>query len=261
MYFIFLKKHFQRNLQFRMNHFINNIASIVFCYAYISIWEAVLSSKTTLSFISYKEASTYVIINQGLLWLVTFFPKGCLIPEKVRSGNIIGDLYKPINFYLMNLASMTGHILYNFLFRTMIIVLSLSILFGIYLPANYLITLYFFVSCLLGFIIGFNINFFIGICAFKFIDIEGLHKLLFSINTLFSGFFIPIEVFPFFLQKITLNLPFVGLNYIPTAIYLNFNTYTINQLLSRQLIWALILTIINVILSKRSIKNLMIQGG
>lgn len=264
MYFAFGAKYFQKNMQYRLNHFINNIASIFFAYVFLQIWTAIYrgQSEQVLEGYNFLRMFSYVVLNQAILWISTFLPYGLEIPKKVRTGNIVMELMRPVNFYLMIFAQMSGNMIYNLVFRSFPIFIFFFLFQQIILPTQLLTWLIFTYSLILAFIIGFNLNMLEGMSAFWFVEMRGLRYIYYTLTTLFSGYFIPLEFYPGFFQKLVLNLPFIGMSYIPVTVFME--SYSVNKLfllLLRQSVWAMILTLITYLITKKGQNKVQIQGG
>ena len=247
------KKSFKRDHVYLLNHLVNNIGSIVFGYINVRIWLAVLGdSKEGI------EVVTYLMVNQAGLWLVLFIPYGCYLPQKVYDGTIAYEMLRPYGLLYNSFFELAGHILYNFLFRSIPIFLFSVLVMGVSLPKlaqilPYLITL------TNGIVIAFFINYFIGLWSLKFISINGVQMLYYFTGTLFSGAWIHLKYYPQFFQDIIMLLPFAYTTYVPTAVYQG--QFSLARALISQWLWIIVLFTIAYSLTIRLTKNMAIQGG
>lgn len=247
------KKSFGRDRVYLLNHIVNNIGSIIFGYINVRIWLAVLGNTK-----EGMEAVTYLMVNQAGLWLAMFLPYGCYIPQKVRDGSIAYEMLRPYGLLYGSFFEVLGHIAYNFLFRSIPILLFGVLVMGVSLPSihqilPYLITLF------NGILISFLINYFIGLWSIKFLSINGVQMLYYFSGTLFSGAFINLKYYPDFFEKIAMSLPFAYTSYVPTAVYQG--QFSLLKACLNQWMWIVFLFIFAYLLTARLTKKMAIQGG
>ncbi|WP_170311623.1 ABC transporter permease [Vallitalea okinawensis] len=247
------KKSFERDQVYLLNHIVNNIGSLVFGYINVRIWLAVLGNT-----VEGMEAVTYLMVNQAGLWLVMFLPYGCYIPKKVHDGSIAYEMLRPYSLLYGSFFEVLGHIVYNFLFRSMPIFLFSVIAMGVALPNIHQILPYL-ITLTNGVIIAFLINYFIGLWSIKFLSINGVQMLYYFAGTLFSGAFIHLQYYPSYFKELVMHLPFAYTSYVPTAVYQGQFDFT--QAFISQWAWISLLFIIAYFLSGRLTKKMAIQGG
>lgn len=248
-----VKKSFERDRVYLLNHVVNNLGSIVFGYINVRIWLAVLgNSKEGM------EAVTYLMVNQAGLWLVMFLPYGCYIPKKVYDGSIAYEMLRPYGLLYGSFFEIAGHILYNFLFRSIPIFLFSVLVMGVCLPDIHQILPYI-ITLINGIIISFLINYFIGLWSIKFLSINGVQMLYYFASSLFSGAFIHLKYYPEFFKGIVMSLPFAYTLFVPTAVYQG--QFSLLKACVSQWIWIIVLFIIAYSLTNKLTKKMAIQGG
>jgi len=236
-----------------LNHVVNNIGSIVFGYINVRIWLAVLGSSR-----EGMEAVTYLMVNQAGLWLVMFIPYGCYMPKKVYDGSIAYEMLRPYGLLYGSFFEFSGHIFYNFLFRSIPIFLFSVFAMGVSLPDINQILPYS-ISLFNGILISFLINYFIGLWSIKFISINGVQMLYYFASTIFSGAFIHLKYYPKVFRSIVMGLPFAYTSYVPTAVYQG--QYSLIKAFVNQWIWIIVLFTIAHFLTTTLTKSMAIQGG
>jgi ABC-2 type transport system permease protein len=244
---------FLQNRIYWANHVVNSIGSFLFGYITSSIWKALLKDPTEAS-----QMVTYVLVNQAILWVTTFLPKGAFIPSKIRSGNIVFDLIRPSGLLFLSFWQVAGAAFYNFLYRSVPIFLFSYLLIGLEFPALSCV-FPFFVSVLLAFIIAFFINYGIGLWAMAFLDDTAGRNLYFFLTSFFSGYYLPAEYYPGVLKAIVPLTPFACTNYIPVQIYLG--KISLLRGFSLQLFWVAALFGLCTLLTRYLLKKTVIQGG
>lgn len=247
------KASFARDRAYLLNHIVNNIGSLIFGYINVRIWLAVLGATP-----EGQSAVTYMMVNQAGLWLVMFIPHGCYIPNKVREGTIAFERLRPYGLLYGTFFELAGHLAYNFLFRSMPIFWFSVLFMGVSLPEPAQILPYF-ITLTNGALIAFFLNYFVGLWSIRFISINGVQMLYYFFTAVFSGAFIHMQYYPAVIRKISMSLPFAYSTYVPAAVYQG--TYSLADALLHQGFWILTLSALAVVLTKQSLKHLVIQGG
>lgn len=251
--FIFARISFRQNRLYWANHLINSIGSLLFGYITSSIWKALLKDGPNAS-----SMVTYVLVNQSILWVTMFLPKGAYLPEKIRSGDIVFDLVRPVSLIALSFGQVTGTAWYNFLYRSLPIFIGSYLLIGLELP-TFACVLPFFISLFFAFIISFFINYGIGLWAIAFLDDTAGRNLYYFLTAFFSGYYLPAEYYPGILKQIMPLTPFACTNYIPAQIYLG--KIPVLRSLALQLLWMVLLYGICSGLTRSLLKKTVIQGG
>ncbi|MET3288430.1 UNVERIFIED_CONTAM: ABC-2 type transport system permease protein [Brevibacillus sp. OAP136] len=259
VYWLLLVKSFRRNLQYRMAHIINNFASTIFGFVFIAIWAGVLEGKgNTDSIYNPSSMAHYIAFTQIMLWITTFLSPGLGIHLQVRTGAVSLDLMRPVSYFLFVISQEAGKICYNLLYRTLPIAIVYSATVGFYFPREpftYIVAL---LSILLAVYISLLLFFLVGLTSFWTNEISGLHNVLITLLFGLGGQFVPIDLFPHWLSTLALGLPFAGVLYYPTMLYLEQVSYGV---LGLQAIWSIVLTIVCLVLTGRARRRTEIQGG
>jgi ABC-2 type transport system permease protein len=258
VYWQIMRKSYTRNLQYRLSHIINNIGSCIFGFVSIAIWVGVLEGREASSPYNIEEMTYYMAFNQALLWVTVFLTTGLGIHINVRNGAISIELMRPVNYFLYVISHEAGRICYNFLFRSLPISIIFSVTVGFYIPKHPSTYLYAPVSILLAAYLGMLLYYLVGISSFWTNEIKWAHYTIFTLIVSFGGQMIPLDLLPTVLQDIAYALPFAGVIYTPTAIYLEKGSVGGIWL---QVIWALLLTLSVLYITKLARKKVEIQGG
>ena len=101
-----------------------------------------------------------------------------------------------------------------------------------------------------------------GMWAFTAISMDALFQVKKHLIRLLSGSIIPIWFFPDWLADILNLLPFVYIYQLPLDIYIgSASEQDISRRMMIQLVWFILLAGIFLLLSKKSLKKVMVQGG
>lgn len=251
------QKSFQRNLQYRLAHLMNNAGSVIFGFIYIAIWQGTLGQHRGVAGYTEESMTYYLAFNQGLLWWSTFLPPGLGIQDGVRSGAVSLLLMRPTNFFLYHLVEGFGNQVYNLFFRSFPILLVYWITFGLYAPQWDTWPLLI-LSILLSGYIGLLLTYLVGILSFWTTDNRWAHMLNFTLTMTFAGNFVPIDLFPETMARLSAWLPYAALNYYPSQIYLERMQW---EALFRPFLWSFVLTMVLALLTAIARRKMEVQGG
>ena len=262
-YITFTVKAFQRTLTYRFELWMELVINVLFMLVYVYLWKALYTGQTSVEGYDLNKILTYIVVSQTLLTFTFTLRVARIVEEKVRTGEVVTDLMKPIDFQLMTLATAAGTSSHTALFNMIPKFLLFYGAFGLSLPLSLFSLFLFVISVVLGYVILFSIEFIIGIFAFWLVEIRGIYFLvIWGLSMLFSGYFLPLEFYPAFLAKFAAVLPFRAIIYFPTAIYTGqlIGKNLVTALLI-QLVWVVVLVGIGRLAYQIAFRKLVIQGG
>jgi ABC-2 type transport system permease protein len=184
------------------------------------------------------------------------------IANTIRTGDVVSDLAKPVDYYAFWLSRDVGRALYHTLFRWLPTMLLSVLLFSVRLPAELGRWSWFFLSLALAVWLSFGLRFLYNVAAFWLLDQRGVGALV-SITAIFlSGFLVPLNYFPNWAQGIVTWLPFAGMLQAPIEVLLGKLTgVTLASALVIQATWALVLLAADRLLLALAVRKVIIQGG
>lgn len=237
------------------------VNSAVLLTTYWYFWKAVYANAAVIGQLSFQEMLTYVFVARSLIVLYELDLEW-YISERVRTGDIVTDYIKPINYFLNCVAySAAGALLYLF---TICLPLLLGgyFIFHIKTPASPLLFLSFILSAFVSFLIGICLNFLFGILSFWVVSIERLLFAKYFAISFLAGGIIPVTYFPDWLRHLNSFLPFQHTISTPIFLYLKANTLQdALPLLGAQALWVIILIPLCLLFLRVSEAQLEIQGG
>ncbi|MCB9030110.1 MAG: ABC-2 family transporter protein [Deltaproteobacteria bacterium] len=264
VYVAFIRNAFLKMLAYRLRYYTGILTYLLFVSVYFFIWKAVYSSKTPLETINgftFTEMVTYVAVG----WISRSFYFSNIdseMNELVRTGQISVFLLRPVNFQTMMFAQAIGESLFRFFFFSIPIGVVILYVFPIQPPASLETFLLFCLSTLLAFGVLVAVNFIIGLLAFSLKSIDGVMRAKHNLLQLFSGLLLPLSFFPTWFQSLLDFLPFKAISYIPLLVYLNkVPQAEIWGVLAGQLFWIVALVFIGILLWKKAMAKLSVQGG
>jgi ABC-2 type transport system permease protein len=262
-YLAFTAKAFQRTLTYRFELWMELFINVLFMLIYVYLWKALYTGQTSVEGYDLNGILTYIVVSQTLLTFTFTLRVARIIEEKVRTGEVVTDLMKPVDFQLMTLATAAGTSSHTVLFNMLPKFLLFHGILRLSLPPSLLTVSLFIISVVLGYIILFSMEFIIGIFAFWLVEIRGIYALvIWGLSMLFSGYFLPLEFYPPFLAKVAAVLPFRAIIYFPTAIYTGQLTGSaLVTALLIQLTWVAVLMGLGRLAYRAAFHKLVIQGG
>lgn len=204
---------------------------------------------------------TYTWLTQALI--ATVFMWGWLdLALRIRSGDVVTDLVRPIHPLRAALATDLGRSVYHALFRGIPVLLVGAFIFDLVAPADPIVWLAFLVSAVLATVASFAFRFLYNIPAFWLMDFRGVAVLAMIVMNLFSGFVIPIPFFPDWLAAIAYATPFPAMVQIPIDIFVGVvRGPQIAAALAVQAAWAAGLLLLCRSGFALGVRKLVVQGG
>lgn len=261
----FLRVSFLSMLAYRLRFYTGVLTYLIYIAVYTSIWAAVYrdpSSRSALEeFPSFNALFTYFAIG----WLARSFCFNTIdrdMASLVETGEIASRIAKPVSLHVQMVSAAFGQTLFRLLLFSPLIFLALILLFDLRPPASPQAFLLFLLALLLGVIILAELNFLVGLCAFRTKSILGIVRAKQYIMELLSGLLIPLSYFPESLRWVAHATPFPALTFIPNRIYLGLATgQEVVSALSLSLAWAVGLTVAAHFASRLVSRSLTVQGG
>lgn len=264
-YLPFTKGVIQAFMAYRANFYVYILGDLFQTVVLLYIWFAIFSSSSSnvIQGFTFDEMIVYVVMSTLTGMLITN-DVHWEISNDVRTGTIAMNLIKPVSYQIRQYFSSIGYFIVNLTFLFIP-------LWGGYVVYDFVVNgafpvfstlLVYVLSVFLSSLILFYINYLFGLAAFFVEYIFGFIFAKEALLRLLSGQLIPLSFFPASLSMVFRFLPFAGLVYTPTMIYLG--KYTETEALFNigiQGIWVILLMGITQVIWKRAIKRLTIMGG
>lgn len=258
IYALLARKGFSSQLQYRAAHMVNNVASAIFGFVYMAIWQAATSTGTGVGAYTPTVLVAYVAYNQAFMMVTTFLTYGLGLPERVRTGSISLDMMRPVGLFGQTMGREAGLVVYNLIFRSLPLFIVFYFVPGIRLPDHVPTLVLGFVSLGLGCYVGLCLAYLVGLSSFWTTEARWAHWAYLTLHAGFSGFLVPLDLLPKPLALITPYLPFSAQNYYPARMWLGLAA--VHELIV-PLSWALLLTTICLAGTMRARRRIEVQGG
>lgn len=240
--------------------FTNTIFGLILAYTYIALWD----ERPGLGGYDQAQAVTFVWLGQALLTVMALMGGGFEneLMERIRTGDIAVDLYRPADLQAWWLASDLGRALFQFLGRGVLPMAAGGLVFDLALPPDPLRWLAFLAAVVLGMLVSFGLRFLAALSAFWTMDGAGVSQITLLAGTFFSGMLLPLNVFPGALGEIARALPWSALLQVPADVFLGERTgLDLVRAYAFQLGWAAALLSAGRLLQAVATRRVVVQGG
>jgi len=252
---------FRRQLTYRAANLSGLATNLMFGFFRASVLIALYDQQTSINGLSIQGAVTYAGMTQALIGFLSFFHWYDMM-HTVYDGQVGSDLLKPFNFFGYWLGVDTGRALGTFLTRSLPIFVLFALFYDIVLPHSILQWGAFILSMTLAHLISFAWRFLVNLASFWTPNALGIGRFAFGLSWIFSGFFMPLALFPDWLAEICRLTPFGATVYLPIQIFLGSSSEgtTLNSLLL-QVFWVIALVLVDQLILALGVRKLVIQGG
>ena len=220
-YLRIIKITFQEYFVYRLNFILWRFRSFVSFLALFFFWLAIYGSRG--EFLGYQKSQMLAyVVGIAFLRGVVLGSRSADLAGQIRSGELTRLLLKPIGVLSYWFSRDLVDKGLNLFFTIFEIGLVLAIFrFPFYFPQSVMSYFYFTVLVILALFLFFFLSFFISAFAFWTEEVWAT-RWLFGIIFLefFAGTFFPIDVLPFWLQRIIYLTPFPYLAFFPLKIWL-----------------------------------------
>ncbi|MFE9765676.1 ABC transporter permease [Streptomyces sp. NPDC005808] len=237
--------------------FTNTVFGLILAYTFIALWD----EKPHLGGYDQAQALTYVWLGQGLLTVVSVMGGGFEdeLIERIRTGDIAIDLYRPVDLQLWWLAQDMGRALFHLPVRGAVPLVFGALFFELALPGDLLTWIAFMVAVALGVLVSFAIRYLVALSAFWLMDGAGVAQMAWILAIFCSGMVLPLNVFPGALGEVVRALPWSSLIQAPADVLLGtadpLGTYAF------QIGWAAVLLAAGRLVQSAATRRVVVQGG
>ena len=264
-YWSYFKLRFITGLQYRTAAIAGLATQFFFGIVFVMVYLAFYESGNENAPMQINELISYLWLNQAFFSLVNMFYKDNEIFDLIKTGNIAYELARPKNVYFMWYAKIIGQRLSNVTLRCLPVLLITIFLpkpYNLGLPITLANFILFIITLITGTLLMTAIINLYHVITLKTLNEKGITTIFVSIADLLSGLIVPIPFFPKFLQIISNYLPFRYVSDLPFRIYTgNIGIAEGMNGLIIQIIWILILVLVGYIITNKSLKRVVVQGG
>jgi ABC-2 type transport system permease protein len=237
--------------------FTNTVFGVILVSVYLALWDV----KPHLGGYGPAQAVTYVWLGQALLTPLAIGGGGFEdeFVERVRSGDVAVDLYRPADLQLWWLANDFGRGMYQLVGRGVVPFIFGALFFRVALPTAVLTWVGFAVTVLLAMLVGFAIRYLVALAAFWLLDGTGAVQTARFTGMFFSGMVLPLNVFPGALGDVARVLPWAALLQAPADVLVGHAP--VSATIAFQAAWACVLLVLGRAVQSAATRRVVVQGG
>lgn len=240
--------------------FTNSVFGLIYSYAYLALWAA----RPGVGGYDSTDAVTYVWLGQSLIMTVALWNGGSTddLLDRIRSGDIAIDLYRPVPVLWWYYASDLGRSAFHFLTRGVAPTMIGFVLFHIRAPASATAAVGFLVSIVLAVTVSYAMRFLVSCTAFWVLDAQGIKLISGVCAMFFSGMVLPLNLYPGWFGTVVNALPWASFVQVPIDVYLGKHPGSdLLAALGFQLMWAVLLLALCGLVVQRATRKVVVQGG
>ena len=196
--------------------FTNTAFGLILVYTYLALWEA----RPGLGGYEQAQAVTYVWLGQALFATLAIQGGGFEVElmERIRTGEIAVDLYRPVDLQLWWLANDVGRSVFQLLGRGVVPFVFGALVFPTALPGDVATWGAFLVALLLAVVVSFAIRYLFALSVFWLLDGQGVAQALTVTGLFCSGMTLPLNAFPGALGEVVRVLPWAAQLQLPADV-------------------------------------------
>ncbi|MFC8516692.1 ABC transporter permease [Streptomyces sp. NPDC057257] len=237
--------------------FTNTVFGVILVYTYLALWD----EKPHLGGYDQAQAVTYVWLGQCLYATLAIQGGGAEkdLMDRIRTGEIAVDLYRPADLQLWWLASDLGRSLFQLLGRGVIPFAFGALFFPMALPAGAGPWLACLVALLLAMVVSFAIRYLAALSVFWLLDGMGVSQAVMIAGVFFSGIVLPLNAFPGAFGDIVQVLPWAAQIQMPADVLMGeIDPW---RAFAFQAAWAVVLLAAGRLLQSAATRRVVVQGG
>ncbi|KAA2264603.1 ABC transporter permease [Solihabitans fulvus] len=212
----------------------------------------------TISGLARASTATYVWLGQGMIAFVLLWG-GNELAERIRSGDVVVDLYRPWDLQAAQLAADLGRAGHAALTRLLPPLVFGALFFPFRWPERATTWPLFAVAAVLALLVSFAIRFLLSILTFWLLDNRGVLSMYGVTSALLSGLTLPLAFFPDWASTALSYTPFPALMQSPIDVFLERGD--VANLVARQAFWVVLLIVAGRVVLRRAARRVVVQGG
>jgi ABC-2 type transport system permease protein len=263
LFLSFARQAFHSTAVYRFEFWLRLVNNFVWMFSAYWLWRVLYTQNAGAFGISMEQMITYALVSSVIsIALRPTNSVAYIISDKVKSGEIVMDILKPLDFHMHTLARNVGETMFSTVLLGIPTLLIAYLFLGMRLPASLGNGVLFLASVILGYGVLFSLSYLIGMMAVFTIQINNIWWAYNAIVRFFSGSEIPLWLFPVILRQAADLLPFKCAYAIPLSIYIgNLEPAEMARGVALQVFWVAGLAIAGRLLWRMAYRRLTVQGG
>jgi len=214
-------------------------------FAYI-LWGAIFAQNEVVGGFTFPMMLSYYIISSFLSQIEMSDGVSREVSERIRSGTFSKYMVIPVSVNGYFIAQTFGTVAYYFIFVAIGTILWV-LLFGVgfVITSGILTILSTIVIIILGLLFMIQLNFFLGMLAFKFQDIEFFLMIKSNIVSFVTGGLVPLMLLPQSIVSVMKIFPFYYVTYLPSMLLIGENGHEAVTGIIMLSIWLFVFVLLN----------------
>jgi ABC-2 type transport system permease protein len=254
---------FKRYATYRQAMVAAAVTNSVFGFLRFAVMLAVIDAGTpTVAGYDEPQLATFVWAGQGLIGVVMLWSLPDLA-DRIRTGDVVTDLLRPIDPIWQMLAADLGRAGYAAITRFVVPVLVGALAFDLYRPKRMSTYALFACSALLATIVCFGCRYLVNAAAYWLLDARGPNTFWTLTSGILGGLYFPVWFLPDVMAvALIIGTPFPSVIQIPLDVLVERGGAALQlELLGVQLGWAVVILALCRWVQAHGERKLVIQGG
>ncbi|MBS3949711.1 MAG: hypothetical protein KGZ53_03465 [Peptococcaceae bacterium] len=227
-------------------------------FIFTQLWGALLGADSSIAGFSRQQLVWYLMATESIMLSNARIERR--IEDDVKSGAVAYILIRPLHFVWYQCAIYFGESASSLIFNILIGSIIATLLVGVP-PISVGFLPLILVVMTLAFLLQFLIKIFLALLAFWVEDTGPFFWIYSKVLFTLGGLFVPIDIYPEWLRRVTVAMPFNYILYQPARLFVNFNLASFVQVLGIQAMWSVLLTALVLYIYKQGVKKVSVNGG
>jgi ABC-2 type transport system permease protein len=203
---------------------------------------------------------TQIWLAQGMIAVVDVFVRQRELMDRIRTGDVVVDLYRPVDLQAWWGAVDAGRAAYELLVRFIPPVAIGVVVFGARLPAGRDVPAVV-VALGLAVVVSFGLRFLAYTSGFWLLDAMGTVRMLMTVWIVAAGMTIPLPLLPDVIEVPLRALPFASTIQLVSDVWTGTARPSLAASLGTQAAWAVVLLGAGRVVQARATRKVVVQGG
>lgn len=205
------------------------------------------------------QLALYCWASQGLIGVVGLWGWSEL-GDRIRSGDVVSDLVRPVHPVLSYLAVDVGRAAHGSLTRFTVPLVVGALAFPMHAPQRLTTSPLFLVSTALAVLVSFGGRYLMNAAGFWLLDVRGVNTFWLFATTVLAGLMFPLHFLPTWLRTLVwVATPFPSMLQAPLDVITERGPAVL--LIAGQAAWAAVMLALCFAVQRRAEHKLVIQGG
>lgn len=252
------RSSFRRQSTYRGATVAGVFTNTVFGFILASVMQAVFRDRPTVGGLDARGAVTFVFVGQGLIMVMGSFGER-EVADRVRTGDIATDLYRPVSFSAWWGAIWAGRVGFSFLARGIPPFVAGALAFRFTFPDRADTWLWFLLAVALGSAVASRFWLLVNLAAFWLVEVRGLIMLASVTQMATSGFLVPLQFYGGVFGAVCRASPFAAFAQQPIEVFLGLRSPVAAYV--PQLCWLVALEAGLQLTTRAATRKVVVQGG